>query len=209
MSRKKRSRKASSNNRGCWLVFLLLLMIVGCALELPTTQGAGKTSSGCLGSLILLLSSIALLVSISFPVFQDYWRSRREETRYRALKLADVDNMNPYEFEHYVAKLMTHRGYRAEVTHSSGDSGVDIVAAKEKVRYAVQVKRHKGGVSRRAVSDAVAGAALYKCNAAMVVTNSYFTDGAKQLAEANGCRLIDRDVLAQWIQDYHRVEAER
>jgi hypothetical protein len=38
----------------------------------------------------------------------------------------------------------------------------------------------------------------------MVVTNSYFTRGAKQLAHSTGCELIDRDILAEWILDYQQ-----
>jgi hypothetical protein len=41
--------------------------------------------------------------------------------------------------------------------------------------------------------------AHYKCNAAMVVTTHWFTEGARQLAQSNGCLLVDRDELARWI----------
>lgn len=126
-------------------------------------------------------------------------RREEEERRFRALELADVDNMGPGEFEQYVGKLMKRRGYKTKVIGKAGDMGVDIVAQNGAKKYAVQVKRYNQPVSRRAVSDAVAGKEHYGCNAAMVVTNNYFTKGAMDLARSTKCQLIDRDTLADWI----------
>ena len=42
----------------------------------------------------------------------------------------------------------------------------------------------------------------------MVVTNNYFTKGAKELAQSTACKLIDRDSLAQWILDYRQDDGE-
>ena len=134
-------------------------------------------------------------------------RHEEEERRFRALELADVDNMGPGEFEQYVGKLMERRGYKTKVIGKAGDMGVDVVAQNGAKKYAVQVKRYNNqGVSRRAVSDAVAGKEHYGCNAAMVVTNNYFRKGAVELAQSTKCELVDRDTLADWIAD-SRAEA--
>ncbi len=119
-----------------------------------------------------------------------------------ALQLADIDRMDGHAFEQYVARLLTAQGYQIKLTGHSGDMGVDIVAQRSTLKYAVQVKRYTEPVSRRAVSDAVAGMAQYGCNAAMVVTSGYFTPGAQELARANRCVLIDRDKLAEWILEF-------
>ena len=89
-----------------------------------------------------------------------------------------VDEMTGVRFEEYIIVLLEHRGYRVRHTGRSGDNGVDIIAEKEKQKHAVQVKRQKFPVSRRAVSDAVAGKALHNCTGAMVITNNMFTSGA-------------------------------
>jgi restriction system protein len=107
--------------------------------------------------------------------------------------------MDGIQFEHYVAKLLTYQGFHTEVTSGSGDLGVDIIATKSPQKYAIQVKRQYANVSRRAVSDAVGAKRHYGCNETMVITNSYFTAGAKILAESNSCRLVDRDELTDWI----------
>jgi HJR/Mrr/RecB family endonuclease len=100
---------------------------------------------------------------------------------------------------------LERQGYRnVHNIRGSGDFGVDVIADKDGVRYAIQVKRYRGKVSRRAVSDAVAGKYQFKCDAAMVVTNSYYTAGAQELAASADCFLIDRDTLAQWVLDFQR-----
>lgn len=115
--------------------------------------------------------------------------------------LRHLDNLDGIEFEHVVAGLLSSRGYQTEVTKASGDYGVDVIATKDGVRFAVQVKRYTGNVSLPAVSEAVAGARHWRCHASMVVTNSYFTSAAKKLAETNGCVLIDRDMLGKWLTE--------
>ena len=117
------------------------------------------------------------------------------------MRLIDLHSINPGEFEEYVAQLLDHRGYTTKVVGQAGDMGVDVIASKGAEKYAVQVKRYSNPVSRTAVSDAVAGKAYHGCNAAMVVTNSYFTKGARALAQSTNCQLVDRDTLAKWIAE--------
>ena len=132
-------------------------------------------------------------------IYLNVLQARQQERKLRALQLSDVDNMTGIQFEHYVAKLLTFQGFQTQVTVGSGDLGVDVLANKLPTRYAIQVKRQAKNVSRRAVSDAVAGQIHYRCNAAMVVTNAFFTTGARELAKSTGCRLVDRTELTNWI----------
>lgn len=134
------------------------------------------------------------------------WRRAR---RQRAIRLADIDRMSGHEFEHYVARLLAHRGFDTRVTQSSGDLGVDIVAHRAQARYAIQCKRQNANVARTAVSDAVAGKAPYRCTHAMVVTNRYFTPGAAKLARATQCVLVDRDQLAVWLLELQQHDGRR
>ena len=147
--------------------------------------------------LIVLIAGGALYMGIE----KKRRRRLEEEIRFRALRLVDLHSINPAEFEKYVAKLLDHRGYTTKVVGQAGDMGVDVIARKGPEKYAVQVKRYSNPVSRTAVSDAVAGGAYHGCNSAMVVTNNYFTAGARALAQSTNCQLIDRDVLAKWIAE--------
>ncbi len=152
------------------------------------------------------LAGLVVLVLYSFALAVIYMQGRRrqQERQLRALELADIDRMDGPTFERYVTQLLRAQGYTVAPTGHSGDLGVDIVARQSQLKYAVQVKRQQDPVSRRAVSDAVAGMARYGCNAAMVVTNNYFSPGAKELARANRCQLVDRDRLAKWVLEFQQ-----
>ncbi|NHZ32944.1 restriction endonuclease [Massilia rubra] len=127
--------------------------------------------------------------------------------RLRALSMANVDAMNGIEFEHYAAALLANEGFTdVQVTRASGDNGVDIMATRGEKRYAIQAKRYKGTVSRRAVSDAVAGMLPYGCNACMVITSGHLSPKAMDFARAHQCEIVDRDVLADWVMRFRREE---
>ena len=82
----------------------------------------------------------------------------------RALGMGEIDAMDGHAFEQYVASLLVNEGYSdVEVTRGSGDFGVDIVAHRDDVRVAIQVKRHASNISRHAITDAVAGKKHYGC----------------------------------------------
>ena len=151
---------------------------------------------------VLAVSIVGIIVKLI--AFIGRLRERTaHESRLRALKISDIDSMDGHSFEHYVAELLRHEGYTGvEVTPGSGDFGVDIVASKSGRRYAIQVKRQTQTVSRRAVSDAVAGKDYFSCNAAMVVTNNYLSKSARAFASSVGCEVVDRDVLAKWVVRY-------
>jgi HJR/Mrr/RecB family endonuclease len=146
-------------------------------------------------SVILGVAAGLLFLGIYFYFLMRWQNARRADT----IRRVDLDGLDGPAFEKYVAALLRRRGYRVRHTGKSGDLGVDLIAEKAPYRYAVQVKRQAQPVSRHAVSDAVAGKAHYNCNAAMVVTNNIFSQGAHELARSNGCKLVDRNVLADWV----------
>jgi restriction system protein len=175
--------------------FLSLLALAGLA-ALAVRLGALRQW----GLPTILLGGVAL---VSAVLLLGSVRAIRQWSadRHRAMDLAVIDEMDGLEFERWVQELLERRGFRAALTPPSDDRGVDIVAERDDLRCAVQVKRHRGLVSRHAVSDVVGGMKQYSCEAAMVITNSYFTEAAAALAEANDCALVDRDMLAEWMSE--------
>lgn len=129
---------------------------------------------------------------------------REHERRLRTIELSGIDRMSGAEFEAYLIHVLQHRGYQVRHTGRAGDGGVDLVAEKDGKRYAIQAKRQQGLVSGSAISAPVAGKVLYNCTEVMVITNNTFILGAQQLAKANGCILIDRKILVEWILDFQQ-----
>jgi restriction system protein len=77
--------------------------------------------------------------------------------RFRAIRIANIDMMSGVEFERYFKKLLNFQGYSVRIIGGGGDLGVHLIATRGAERIAIQVKRYNSRISRRAISDAVAG----------------------------------------------------
>ena len=86
---------------------------------------------------------------------------------------------------------MIKSGYHdVKITQASGDYGIDILAKKKHVFYGFQCKRYKKNI----------GVSVIKQTYAIVITNSYFTEAAYQLAAINDILLIDRQKLLKMLK---------
>lgn len=108
----------------------------------------------------------------------------------------DFDSFEGYEFEYWCANLLRCNGFESvEVTSKSGDQGVDIIAEKDDIRYAIQCKCYSSDLGNTPVQEVWAGKSVYHCQIGVVMTNRYFTKGARDLADTTGVLLWDRDKL--------------
>jgi len=107
-----------------------------------------------------------------------------------------LDTMEGFEFEHYCADLLAENGFiEVEVTKGSGDYGIDILAEKDGVTYAIQCKRYTGLVGVKAVQEAYAGRDYYDRMVGAVMTNQYFTKSAAEAARKLKILMWDRDYI--------------
>lgn len=113
-----------------------------------------------------------------------------------------IDAMSGSEFEQWCADLLSRNGFKkVQVTKGSGDQGVDILACKNDIKYAIQCKCYKEKLGNTPVQEVHAGKSMYNCHVGVVMTNSFFTDGAKQLADATGVLLWDRNKILSMLND--------
>lgn len=118
-----------------------------------------------------------------------------QERRLARSGIREVDGMDGIRFEQYLTLLFRQLGYTVQRTPPHGDFGADLILVKDGVRTAVQAKRYAKNVGVKAVQEVVAAQTMYRCNAAMVVTNSGYTQQASTLARSNNVVLWDRDQL--------------
>ena len=111
-----------------------------------------------------------------------------------------IDNLAGYEFEEFIASLLNNLGYEAKVTQESGDYGIDVVAIKDNIRYAIQCKNYSQPVGNKAIQEAYSGKNYYDCHVAIVVTNNHFTTNAINQAKMNKVVLWDRNKLEELIK---------
>jgi restriction system protein len=108
-----------------------------------------------------------------------------------------VDKMSGEDFEKFLLAHFNNLGYKGTTTAKTGDFGADLVLNKENVRIVVQAKRWEKKVGVEAIQQIVAAIKYYNANMGIVITNSYFTKNAFELARANGIELWDRTKLQE------------
>lgn len=150
-----------------------------------------------IGQLYGALWPLAALLGFMLLVKAGVYLQRRR--RYAKAGLADIDHFNGKEFEQYLEALFKKLGYQVRHTPYQGDFGADLVLQQGGEKTVVQAKRYNRRVGVKAVQEAVASKDYYRCDKAMVVTNSYFSRQAEALAKANRVELWDRDTLASRI----------
>ena len=113
----------------------------------------------------------------------------------------NIDSVEGHQFEHLCADLLKKNLFtNVTVTQGSGDHGIDILAEKDDISYAIQCKCYSNNIGNAAVQQALAGKKFYKKDIAVVLTNQYFTPQAKEEAAAFGVKLWDRDKLIALIK---------
>lgn len=147
----------------------------------------------------LLLTLLGIIVALALILTTKALRKLNIRRQKRILDISGVDTMDGLVFERYVVKLLKKRGFSAIKMTERYDYGVDIIAYKNGVVWGIQVKRYKGLVKAEAVRQVVTGLKKYRCDRAMVITNSSFSRVARDLATSNDCILIDRSALSGWI----------
>lgn len=114
----------------------------------------------------------------------------------------EFDLMEGHDFEYYCAELLKKCGFQeVEVTRGSGDYGVDILAEKEGVTYAIQCKCYSAPVGVKAVQEAYAGRDYYDRMVGAVLTNQYFTQPAMEAAKKLKILLWDRGYLEDMLEE--------
>lgn len=122
--------------------------------------------------------------------------------------ITKVDLMEGYEFEEYLRALFFYAGYDAKVTQKSKDFGADLILEKNDQVIVVQAKRYNKSVGAKSVQEIFSAKEHYKATDASVVTNSYFSPQAEQLAKELGVRLIDRDELIEMVKSVTEIIGE-
>lgn len=101
------------------------------------------------------------------------------------------------DFEQYIKNLMLNEGIQVSDTPASNDYGADLIADLNGFVFAIQCKYYTDTVGVHAVQEVVASLNYYKADYGVVVTNSTFTQQAKNLAHVNGVLLLDGNFLSQ------------
>ena len=134
---------------------------------------------------------IVALMIVAGPISK-FVTARKRKKKYLKSNIQSIDSMTGVEFEEYLKAHFEKKGYKVENTPASNDYGADLILIKGGVKTVVQVKRYKGKIGNSAIQEVVGAAGYYKADKCMVITNSFFTVNAENLAKANNVELWDR-----------------
>ncbi|MCI7791707.1 MAG: restriction endonuclease [Lachnospiraceae bacterium] len=143
--------------------------------------------------LIGILAGLCLLIGAGLVLCRNFRKHYADR---------QLDEMEGLDFEYYCAELLKSHGFvDVEVTRGSGDYGIDILAEKEGVTYAIQCKRYNGPVGVKAIQEAYAGRDYYDRMVGCVLTNQYFTQPAVEAAKKLKILLWDRGYLESMLEE--------
>lgn len=119
--------------------------------------------------------------------------------------LTEMQSMDHYEFEHFVAAVWGHKGYESSVTQQSGDMGLDVRAVRsDGEKHMIQAKRY-GPQTKVGSEDVQKAAALWRYEVSVtevyIVTTGSYTDQARQAAKRFEITLLNGDELVEWVRD--------
>ncbi len=179
---------------GCILPISIILILFGCIDE--------YTKSIMYFGIVLVFSCIIALIIYIYKFIKEKKYEHKLQEAIINTNITQVDNLNPYEFEEWIARFLRIAGYNAKATKKSGDYGVDVIAEKENNRIAIQVKKFNKAVGIKAVQEVSAGMDYYNCCEGWVVTTApYFTQAAKNLANIRNIKLYNKNDLAILLND--------
>ncbi len=144
-------------------------------------------------TLIIVIIGVVVLVALAAWIWYMKQNSGDDQI---------FDDMEGAEFESYCAELLEAKGFEnVETTPASHDYGIDIIADRDGISYAIQCKCYSDNIGIRAIQEAYAGKDYYDSMVAVVMTNQYFTKSAVEFAKKLNVILWDGDQVMKFIHE--------
>jgi ribosomal protein S27E len=126
--------------------------------------------------------------------------------------LSELRSMDEYDFEYFVRDLWRLRGFKASVTQSSNDRGIDVIAEKEDPFY----QKHLIQAKRYSENNRIGGPDIQQysslkhqednTDAVVIVTTGSFTSQARHRAKELNVKLVNYIGLYDLICDVDHSE---
>lgn len=185
----KKKRKSEPGCIATIFGYLIFVCIIALIIDLIRTHISERAKHNLM--VVAIVIGVIIFISMVCTIYRKL---------HRTYTLKQLDKMDGHQFEYACADILKANGYKhVKVTRGSGDFGVDVIAEKDKVRYAIQCKRYNHKLDNTPIQEVVGGLAYYQCDKGAVMTNQYFTEPAKQLAQVNDIELLDRDTLSHMV----------
>ena len=127
--------------------------------------------------------------------------------------VASVENLSGQDFEKLIAVLLAKMGFQTEMTKTTGDGGIDIIARLDKPilggRYLFQCKRFAQDnlVGASTVRDFCGAVTADRPAKGIFITTSNFTVQAREFGERAGIELIEGILLEKLLAEYRVMDS--
>lgn len=156
-------------------------------------------------NIVLIVGLVTIGVSVVLAwrnIGNRWWSGFRSSGNWGTLSLRELQSMDPFAFEDYVAqRLFARQGYTVENTQDSKDGGVDISVIDPYGQLAVvQCKRYRGTVGSPTVRELYGTMIHAGATRAFLVTTGTISMDARKWVEDKPITLIDGKHLVQLTQ---------
>lgn len=142
--------------------------------------------------LTLVLFILLVLLAKFYPRIQRLLKMKHKKN------IKDLLKIDPRDFEFYCGDYLRFKGYKkVKVTKATQDGGIDVIAYKNGIKYAVECKRYRGSVGRPIIQK-LHSAAMMSGAIGIVITTGHFTNQAIQYANEAAIILIDGQELCKY-----------
>lgn len=132
-----------------------------------------------------------------------------ESSKMHFIDEKEIDLMDDYKFEAFVAALYKKMGFKTMLTSTCGDKGIDVLAMNGDICYAIQVKHSRSckTIGTDGAYEASSGCKYYTNKLGMnfepiLLTNSSFTRSVIEFADNVHMMLIDRPMLLDMLASH-------
>jgi restriction system protein len=117
--------------------------------------------------------------------------------------MKEINKMNLDEFDQYLEEFFKVMDYNVKKADGTGYDGIKFIIEKGTVRTTVQSMEDNEKIGTKNIEGAAADKIYYKCDNAMIISNSGFTRQAYNLARVINIHLVNRGEL---ITIMHRMK---
>lgn len=157
-------------------------------------RSKGNLSNNFIYDIIYGVIILGVLIVVG-NYLRKYLKKIKKRNTYLKSNIRNIDVMTGEEFEEYLGEHFRKQGYKINLTQKTNDYGADLIIKKGNEVIAVQAKRYRDKVGIKAVQEITGALPFYNADKGMVITNSFFTLNAQNLAHTNNIELWDRNKL--------------
>lgn len=139
-----------------------------------------------------------LIIGVGLAAFIFYKRHKKKLILESGIDI--IDNMEGVKFEELLLMHFQKQGYKGHLTPTTNDYGADLIVENNGQKTVVQAKRWKQTVGIEAVQQVIGAIKHYNATMGIVITNSNFTQQARNLAKTNSIEMWDRKVLISFMR---------